>query len=901
LQRPGISLPMQGTAISILMMVTFAAFRLYNLIPSGMAFALLFLLTTFTCLLAILQNALWLAIFGISGGFAAPLLTSTGSGNYIGLFSYYALLNAGVFGIALFRSWRSLNLIGFVFTFLVGTAFGVLKYVPENYLPAQGFLILFFLFYVAIALIYATKEAPKLKNYVDATLVFGTPLLAFSLQYNLVKSWEFGVAFSCMALGLFYIGLALALWRKRGGKLQLLIESFLALGLVFGTLALPFALDGRWTSAAWALEGAGVLWVGLRQRQALVWSFGLLVQAGAWLSFLSSIQRHTTAQTNLWLGFLLLSGTAFLVATSFRSHAQKDAPDEPDESNKRGNPAFEPFATLFLAGASIWLLAGAWVEIFKHTSGSTQASLIVFSGLLIAILLVFLAKKMQWVVARHFALLLQILAGLTLLHLTLKNLNWPDQIATTNLLDGPFLGALMIGAAAFFSARAFLRQSSATESNTSAPNTSAPNTLLSAILLAWAGFWWFGQILHSFSGWLAVHYQIANAKSEGNLPYSTYYFCAYSIVLALSSPFIARLAQRWEWPNLRWGFIPAWLAMALATVIMLDELFLERAMPAGEKWCAFIALWLASEWLMRAWQNANWPINDILIKSWHFIRSGGPWLMIWPVGAYWIGRWLAPANATEQALLQEADWITSASWARYIPMWIMMAAIAWLARRIRANAWPVQPLTEWYQGQVLPLATGCSLLMVAIWNFTQNGTMQPLPYLPLLNPLDLTTGFAFMLALDSYRLLPANIEQQKTTPPMFALLPLYVWFNLILLRTATHVWDIPYRADALFDSNKVQAMLSLVWTVSALILMRFSAQTKRPQQWIWGAVLLGVVVIKLFAVDQTSDGGVERIIAFVGVGLLMLVIAYFAPYPKLTKLAKPTNSVESENLETDDN
>ena len=71
--RPAIGLSVQGGALGILMLVTFGAFRIYHLIPSGLAFGLLFVLTAFTCLLAVLQDAIWLAIFGIIGGFAAPV------------------------------------------------------------------------------------------------------------------------------------------------------------------------------------------------------------------------------------------------------------------------------------------------------------------------------------------------------------------------------------------------------------------------------------------------------------------------------------------------------------------------------------------------------------------------------------------------------------------------------------------------------------------------------------------------------------------------------------------------------------------------------------------------------------------------------------------------------------
>lgn len=121
LTRRELALPIQGTAIAILMLVVFSAHQLYALIPSGFAFALLVCLTAFTCLLAVLQEARWLAAFGITGGFASPVLLASGEGgSHIALFTYYALLNAGVFALAFMRSWHSLNLRGFVFTFIIG-------------------------------------------------------------------------------------------------------------------------------------------------------------------------------------------------------------------------------------------------------------------------------------------------------------------------------------------------------------------------------------------------------------------------------------------------------------------------------------------------------------------------------------------------------------------------------------------------------------------------------------------------------------------------------------------------------------------------------------------------------------------------------------------------------------
>jgi uncharacterized membrane protein len=41
----------------------------------------------------------------------------------------------------------------------------------------------------------------------------------------------------------------------------------LAIGGGFATLAIPLALSARWTAMAWALEGLGILWLGVQQHQ----------------------------------------------------------------------------------------------------------------------------------------------------------------------------------------------------------------------------------------------------------------------------------------------------------------------------------------------------------------------------------------------------------------------------------------------------------------------------------------------------------------------------------------------------------------------------------------------------------------------------------------------------------
>lgn len=329
LRNRSYALVLQGTGIAVLYLTVFAAMRLHPLLDPGMALGLLVAVTLFSAILAVQQNALGLAAAAALGGFAAPILTSTGSGNHVALFSYFALLNAGIFAIAWFKAWRLLNLIGFVGTFGIGFAWGLRSYEPQLLWSTEPFLVLFFLMYVAIGLLFARRtlrdaaDAPEARgellrwslqrgDYVDATTLFGPPLVGFGLQVALVRHIEFAAAFSALGLGLFYLLLARVLQLRAGGRALLLVETCLALGVVFASLAIPLALDASWTAAAWAVEGAGIYWLGLRQQRPLARGFALLLQVGAALAFATGLEAGDSSLLDgSALGALML-GVALL-------------------------------------------------------------------------------------------------------------------------------------------------------------------------------------------------------------------------------------------------------------------------------------------------------------------------------------------------------------------------------------------------------------------------------------------------------------------------------------------------------------------------------------------------------------------------------------------------------------
>jgi uncharacterized membrane protein len=77
----------------------------------------------------------------------------------------------------------------------------------------------------------------------------------------------------------------------------------------------------------------------------------------------------------------------------------------------------------------------------------------------------------------------------------------------------------------------------------------------------------------------------------------------------------------------------------------------------------------------------------------------------------------------------------------------------------------------------------------------------------------------------------------------------------------------------------VQSSLSIAWALLALGLMIAGHRTARRVVWIAGAALIVVVLVKLFFVELSNRGGLERIVSFIGVGVLLLVVGYFAPLP----------------------
>ena len=395
------ALSLQGGGVGIVYLTVFAAFRLYGLLSPGIAFVLLAAITVPTVWLAIAQDARAMAVLAFTGGFLAPLLASTGQGSHVALFGYYLLLNVAIVATAVFKSWRELNLVGFAFTFVIGTLWGYRYYRPAYFTGTEPFLVAYFLLYVAAAVLFAWRQPQARRGLVDGTLVFGTPIVAFALQAALLRDTDYGLAISAFLAALLYGGLAWAL-RRAGAAMQVLAGSFAALGLGFATIAVPLAFDARWTTAVWAMEGAALVWLSTRQPHWLTRysGVGLIFLAGAAFAW----DGWNAGQGVAVFNDNVLSAALLSMAGMFAARCI----DRP----QRQPPGF--IALLLFGWGAAWWLGGGLAEIddrvrslYEYTAG------IVFVSAS-AVVLSFAARRLEWSMARFGTLALVPLLALAL-------------------------------------------------------------------------------------------------------------------------------------------------------------------------------------------------------------------------------------------------------------------------------------------------------------------------------------------------------------------------------------------------------------------------------------------------------------------------------------------------------
>ena len=968
----GYGLILQGAGIGVFYLTALAALRLDALLSPSMAFGFMALVSAFGALLAVRQDAFWLAFVAILEGFAAPVLVGGGSDAYAPLMTYMAVLDLGIVAMAWFKAWRPLNLVGAVATSALAGAWASAHYQPADYAGVQAFLLLFFLLFTITGVLFARRalaagDAPPADQplaaralaalhqvgRVDSTLTFGVPLAAFSLQYLLVRDMAWGPAWAAFGFAVFHVLLGGALMRGANARYALLGEAHVIVGTIFGTLAIPLALQGVWTGATWAIEAAGMYWLGARQRRTYARAFALVVMLGAALRLAGGLSLDLRPDAPLISGSAL--GMAMLaVALCAVDVVRRRMADGEREGVEDIAVATVPFAAAFacatLAAMLCPLLWAAAVTAWIAWSCAALARR--------------LATPML-----HVASVLLHLAALTAMTVSLQITgDTPAQAHAARDL----VAALLIGVALLATGWLGLRDSwRAAAAGTPRPVPLASSvglvvglgvasaSLLFRLAPADAALAW--PFIGLAAAWIGVRLRAGALVGAG-----------LALQVAAGGASLMFEPSIWQPGDSAGALLPLLRIPLLLTIVGLvlgDRLRAAATPPQRAWWHATPTQWTLVAWSLAWWSRVLPPL------VWHALasRSLADGFEAWP---HWQLVWLTLTAVAAAVLARLRDWrVLGQATLVTVPLWIVVAAgapqgvppsahLGWLAWPLALAAHPlllrlqagwrraeldaplqlggwwlfvvlatrecvlrvapaVAPGSAWSELAAMALpalvliastqpalrrrlersvswstwtTVGCGALAVYLFGWlwdanTNAGDAAPLPWLPLLNPLEIGAGVALLAIAGWVRALPARWRNSlpPAAGPALLAATAFALATGMVLRTCHHWAGVAWDADALYGSKLTQAALSVAWSSIGVAAMLAGHRTTRRMPWIAGVALLGIVVAKLFLVELADRDGLSRVVSFLVVGGLMLAVGYFAPIPPRRKDADPAD------------
>jgi uncharacterized membrane protein len=249
-----------GGGIAILYLSIYGAFGYYHLIDQRGAFVFLAIVVAEAFLLAAAYNAPSIAVMALAGGFLVPVLLSTGRDQYGTLFTYIVVLDLGMLGVVIGRSWRWIGSLAYL-----GTQVLFWSWYGEHYHAEKRLAAL--LFQAAVFLLFILADlAPHLRRrtagWEEWVRLAVNPFVFYATCYSLLNDdhhdWMAALA---LLLAVVYAALARVELALRPSDRRILLVT-LGTALTFVTLAIPVQLDSNWITIAWGVEAVALLWAG---------------------------------------------------------------------------------------------------------------------------------------------------------------------------------------------------------------------------------------------------------------------------------------------------------------------------------------------------------------------------------------------------------------------------------------------------------------------------------------------------------------------------------------------------------------------------------------------------------------------------------------------------------------
>jgi len=265
-----------GLGGAVLYLTLYFGWNYYKLFPPAVAFVAMILVTAAMLAIAVGRDSQRIALLGLIGGFATPLLASQGQDAQVVLFSYLLILDAGLLVLARARAWRGLEPLA-----LLASAAFYWGWYDEFYHHAEPllrtalFATAFFAVFTALPIIRARVTARLFPEQVGSVLVNAANYLG-ALYVLLWPGHRWALTLAVVTLAALHLAVTEAIPR-RPREQPVARMLFAGLALTFVALAIPIRLEGHWVTIAWAVQGAVLVWSGFRVRWSFLRGAGLVL------------------------------------------------------------------------------------------------------------------------------------------------------------------------------------------------------------------------------------------------------------------------------------------------------------------------------------------------------------------------------------------------------------------------------------------------------------------------------------------------------------------------------------------------------------------------------------------------------------------------------------------------
>lgn len=317
-----------GAGLAVIYTALYAAFGYYEIISWPVAFTLMALVTAGGMTLACVLDAVAISFLAVLGGCLTPILLRTGADARDTLFGYLVVLDLGVLGVAVFKRWRALDVLAFTGTWALFSLWYFGLPARAAVVPTMLWLGIFYIVFLLQPVVYHWRGRTQITGerfalaMVHATIVFS---FAYGILYHEPNAASGLVS---LAMGFCYLVFA-AVTRMRVSADRRAVFGFIALAIIFLTLAAPIFFDFYAVTIAWAIEGAVLVYLGYRFTHALPRVGGIVVLVlSAGRFFVIHWPLHAAAFTPVFntafgsAAFVALAGAAYaLVHHSYRREA----------------------------------------------------------------------------------------------------------------------------------------------------------------------------------------------------------------------------------------------------------------------------------------------------------------------------------------------------------------------------------------------------------------------------------------------------------------------------------------------------------------------------------------------------------------------------------------------------